>query len=219
MSSGGGNETGVGGAGGASAAGVQGAIFEYNDFLFATTTASDAEALVYGFSATTMDTVSVLVQSGKYNLEEAAQSLQAFMSVFPTDSNTYVTTIYTVDSTDGKEDLALVTRADLEEIYALQGVNASLSKGTVVVQAVDSSGNAVSGVSITSKDAEAILYRNLGSYVPGLAETDSTGTAILLNTTASAFPGGFASITFSTKATPVTVRVAEDAVTFVRVRL
>jgi hypothetical protein len=189
------------------------------DALFTDKVASTAEATVYGFSAATQQTVDAAVKDGSYSLLEAESSLQAFLAVYPADAASYVTTLYTADTTDGKEDLTLVRRGYLEDLYAIQGINPATDKGSVLVHVVDSNGNPVTGVTITSADAEAVLYRLLGSYVSGGTATDSTGTAILLNATAATFPGGFASITFSTKASPVTVRVAKDSVTIVTVRL
>lgn len=216
-SSGGGNE---GGTGGAIEGTLTGSVLEYTDTLFDSTKPSDAETTVFAFSTTTGTAKGEVAVDGVYVLEDVAVSIEGFVAAFPADNDDYVTTMFTADTTDGRENVVLTPRVYLDDLYAPVSSNPSPDRGTVVLRLRNSVGDGVPDVSVTATDAEGILYRDINVYSESRTTTTNDGVAVLLNVEASAFPGGFVSLALGGAANrTLTVRVARDAVTVLDVVL
>ncbi len=216
-SSGGGNE---GGTGGVAEGTLTGNVLEYVDTLFDATKPSEADATVYAFSTTSGTAQGELAVDGAYTLDDVAVSIEGFVAAVPSDDEEYVTTLFTADTTDGREDVVLTQRVYLDDLYAPTSLNPNPDRGTVVLRLRNSVGDGVPDVSVTASDAERVLFRDINVYSESRTTTTNDGVAVLLNVEASAFPGGFVPLALGGAVTrTLTVRVARDAVTILDIVL
>lgn len=209
------------GAGNSSTAGVgtlDGTVAQWFDDSFTSTQPYVEPAQVRGQDAGGNVITANWNGSTAFELNGVQLSQTTWLSVLPSDPGV-LETLHAIGSVAPSSLQLELVQADVYdamlEAFAT-GVVRRSDRAQVVLWFRSNMGTGVAGVTVDSSSAEVIGYRDTGVWSPTATATDSSGLAVLVNLSSSAFPGTTARIQLDGMATGyVDVRTASGAVSVV----
>jgi hypothetical protein len=159
-----------------------------------------------------------------FEVEDVLSSPLTWANVTPMPSTSEglptVTPVNTANPTaDGRvsQNLAVVSRTLIDTILDILTVPTvrDPSKAILVLEVRKTDNTPLAGVTAIASGAETIVYGAAGTFTDDATQTDNSGTVILVNVPASAWPGTLVGVTFTGALQGgVDVRAVTGAVTF-----
>jgi hypothetical protein len=206
--SGGGAGTGSSGAGAGATTGVTltGNVILLDDFAVKSGPRFDVPATIRAEAKAGGSVTANWNGTDTFVLEDVLSAPLAWASVTPTPSGSEgLPTLAPVNTSrpgaNGSvtQNLAVVSRTQIDTILDVLTVPTvrDPSKAILVLEVRKTDSTPLAGVTVTAPGAETVVYGAGGTFTDDATQTDNTGTVLLVNVPASAWPGTLVGVTFT----------------------